>query len=105
MAGGLAFTNLGNFSGGIRYRYLADRAANEDNSIVAEGYFVSDLNINYKMKDIVFGVAVENLFDVAWNETQFATESRLRNEANSVEEIHFTPGTPFFAKATITYQF
>ncbi len=105
MSGGLSFNNLGKFSGGIRYRYLADRAANEDNSIVAEGYFVSDLNINYKMKDITFGVAIENLFDVAWNETQFATESRLQNEANSVEEIHFTPGTPFFAKATITYQF
>ncbi|KOY52506.1 TonB-dependent receptor [Polaribacter dokdonensis] len=105
LAGGLAFTNLGRFSGGLRYRYIADRAANEDNSIVAEGYFVSDLNINYKVKDITFGVAIENLFDVAWNETQFATESRLQNEANSVEEIHFTPGTPFFAKATITYQF
>ena len=105
LAGGLAFNNLGNFSGGLRYRYLADRAANEDNSIVAEGYFVSDLNINYNLKNITFGVAVENLFDVAWNETQFATESRLQNEANSVEEIHFTPGTPFFAKATITYRF
>lgn len=105
LAGGLAFNNLGNFSGGLRFRYLADRAANEDNSIVAEGYFVSDLNINYNLKNITFGVAVENLFDVAWNETQFATESRLQNEANSVEEIHFTPGAPFFAKATITYRF
>nr|WP_298994822.1 TonB-dependent receptor plug domain-containing protein [uncultured Polaribacter sp.] len=105
MSGGLSFNNLGKFSGGIRYRYLADRAANEDNSIVAEGYFVSDFNINYNLKDITFGIAVENLFDVDWNETQFATESRLRNEANPVEEIHFTPGTPFFAKATITYKF
>lgn len=105
MSGGLSFNNLGKFSGGIRYRYLADRAANEDNSIVAKGYFVSDFNINYNLKDITFGIAVENLFDVEWNETQFATESRLRNEANSVEEIHFTPGTPFFAKATITYKF
>ena len=105
MSGGLSFNNLGKFSGGIRYRYLADRAANEDNSIVAEGYFVSDFNISYNLKDITFGIAVENLFDVDWNETQFATESRLRNEANPVEEIHFTPGTPFFAKATITYKF
>ncbi|APZ47174.1 TonB-dependent receptor [Polaribacter reichenbachii] len=105
MSGGISFSNLGKFSGGLRYRYLGDRAANEDNSIIAEGYFVSDLNVNYKVNDITFGVAVENLFDVAWNETQFATESRLQNEANSVEEIHFTPGTPFFAKATITYQF
>jgi hypothetical protein len=31
-----------------------------------------------------------------WNETQFATESRLKDESNSVEEIHFTPGTPFY---------
>ncbi|WP_405566576.1 TonB-dependent receptor [Polaribacter sp. Asnod6-C07] len=105
MSGGISFSNLGNFSGGLRYRYLGDRAANEDNSIIAEGYFVSDLNVNYKVNDVTFGVAIENLFDVAWNETQFATESRLQNEANSVEEIHFTPGTPFFAKATITYQF
>ncbi|WP_339661411.1 TonB-dependent receptor plug domain-containing protein [uncultured Polaribacter sp.] len=105
MAGGLAFNDLGNFSGGFRYRYLADRAANEDNSIIAKGYFVSDFNINYKMNDITFGIAIENIFDVAWNETQFATKSRLQNEIAPVEEIHFTPGTPFFAKATISYSF
>lgn len=105
LAGGLTFTQLGNFSGGINYRYLGDRPANEDNSIVAKGYFVSDFNINYKLKNITFGVAIENIFDVAWNETQFATESRLQNELTSVEEIHFTPGTPFFAKASITYRF
>ncbi|MGJ8743173.1 TonB-dependent receptor plug domain-containing protein [Polaribacter sp.] len=105
LAGGLSFNNLGNFSGGIRYRFIDDRPANEDNSIIADGYFVSDFNINYKMKDITFGIAVENIFDVAWNETQFATESRLQNEVNAVEEIHFTPGTPFFAKATISYNF
>lgn len=106
MAGGLTFTKLGNFSGGLRYRYIADRPANEDNSIVAEGYFVSDFNVNYKISnDFMFGVAIQNLIDVDWNETQFATESRLQNEANPLEEIHFTPGTPFFAKATVTYQF
>ena len=106
LAGGLSLTNLGKFSGGIRYRYLADRAANEDNSIVAEGYFVTDFNLNYKMSNnVTLGVAVENIFDVAWNETQFATESRLQNETAPVEEIHFTPGTPFFAKATLTYRF
>ncbi|MGJ8759349.1 MAG: TonB-dependent receptor [Polaribacter sp.] len=106
MAGGLSFTDLGKFSGGLRYRYLADRAANEDNTITAEGYVVSDFNINYKVnQDVTFGVALENIFDVEWNETQFATESRLQNETDAVEEIHFTPGTPFFAKATITYTF
>jgi hypothetical protein len=40
-----------------------------------------------------------------WNETQFATESRLKEEPNSVEEIHFTPGTPFFMKAKLLISF
>lgn len=103
--GGLSIDNLNGFSGGLRFRYLNDRPANEDNSIVAEGYTVTDFNLNYRMKNITLGVMVENLFDVDWNETQFATESRLQNEVDSVEEIHFTPGTPFFIKGIITYNF
>jgi outer membrane cobalamin receptor len=103
--GGLSFQKLNGFSGGIRYRYLKSRPANEDNSIVAKGYFISDLNVNYQYKNINFGIAVENIFDTEWNETQFATESRLQNEPESVEEIHFTPGTPFFMKGKITYTF
>ncbi|SDH09522.1 Outer membrane receptor proteins, mostly Fe transport [Flavobacterium omnivorum] len=103
--GGLSFQKLNGFSGGIRYRYLKSRPANEDNSIVAKGYFISDLNVNYQYKNINFGIAVENIFDTEWNETQFATESRLQNEPESVEEIHFTPGTPFFMKGKISYTF
>ncbi|MFV8466738.1 TonB-dependent receptor [Flavobacterium sp. LB1P62] len=103
--GGLSFQNLNGFSGGIHYRYLKSRPANEDNSIVAKGYFVSDFNINYKLKNISFAIAIDNLFNTKWNETQFATESRLKNEPTSVEEIHFTPGTPFFMKGKITYTF
>lgn len=102
---GLSVSDLNNFSGGLRFRYLDNRPANEDNSIMAEGYFVTDFNINYKMKNLTLGLAVENLFNVDWNETQFATESRLQNETQSVEEIHFTPGSPFFIKGTVRYNF
>ena len=105
LAGGLSVSNLDGFSGGIRYRYVDDRPANEDNSIVAQGYFVTDCNLNYTFKNITLGLTVENLFDTDWNETQFATESRLQNETQSVEEIHFTPGTPFYMKASISYTF
>ena len=106
LAGGLAINDLNGFSAGLRYRYIDDRPAKEDNSIVAEGYLVTDLNMNYKLNsNITFGLAIENLFDTEWNETQFATESRLQNEANPVEEIHFTPGTPFFIKGMISYTF
>lgn len=103
--GGISFQKWNGFSGGIRYRYLDSRPANEDNSIVAKGYFIADANVSYTHKKITFGISIENLFNSAWNETQFATESRLQNEPESVEEIHFTPGTPFFLKTKITYAF
>ncbi|HMR89025.1 MAG TPA: hypothetical protein PKD51_12765 [Saprospiraceae bacterium] len=38
-----------------------------------------------------------------WNETQFATESRLKNEVEPVVEIQFTPGTPLFVKGKLSY--
>ena len=104
-SGGLTFKGLGNFTGGINYRFIKDRPANEDNSIQAEGYLVTDLNINYGWKNWSFGVIIDNLFDTQWNETQFATTSRLFNEPNPVEEIHFTPGTPFFARGKVSVSF
>lgn len=103
--GGISITNYKGFSSNLNYRYLKSRPANEDNSIVAKGYFVSDFNMNYQYKKINYGIIIENLFNTKWNETQFATESQLQNETESVEEIHFTPGTPFFIKGKITYTF
>ena len=47
------------------------------------------------------------MFNSKWNEAQFATESRLQNEAigSSVNELHFTPGIPFFIKAKLAIFF
>ncbi|HBK82520.1 MAG TPA: TonB-dependent receptor [Flavobacterium sp.] len=102
---GLSIKNYKGFSGGINYRFLGNRAANEDNTVVAKGYFVSDFNINYKIKNLNFGIVIENIFNTQWNETQFLTESRLKNENAPVEEVHFTPGSPFFLKCRINYNF
>jgi outer membrane receptor for Fe3+-dicitrate len=103
--GGLSIIKWNGFSGGLQCRYLKTRPANEDNSIIAKGYMISDMNINYEYRKFVFGVSAENIFSTKWNETQFATESRLLDETDSVEEIHFTPGIPFFLKGKITYKF
>jgi outer membrane receptor protein involved in Fe transport len=104
-AGGLSYINPNGFRASVNYRYIKDRAANEDNSIVAEGYFVTDLNTSYTYKNLTFGVEIQNLLDTEWNEAQFATESRLRDEPEPVEELHFTPGTPFFLKGIMRYRF
>ncbi len=96
--GGLSWQMQSGFNGSIRYRYLKSRPANEDYSVTASGYTVTDLSLNYTKKKYEIGLAVENLFNVKWNETQFDTESRLKDEPAPVSEIHFTPGVPFFAR-------
>ena len=102
--GGLSYKRR-NIAANLQFRYLKDRPANEDNSIIAEGYMIADLSASYSFKKISLGFSIENLFNQEWNETQFATESRLQFETESVEEIHFTPGVPFFVKGILKYKF
>lgn len=103
--GGVTYRKQYGFNGSIRYRFLDDRPANEDNSVIAKGYFVTDATLNYTKQKWEAGLAIQNLFNVKWKETQFDTESRLKDEPEPVSEIHFTPGTPFFARAGYTLFF
>lgn len=103
--GGLTYRKELGWNGSLRYRYMADRPANENYSVIAEGYFVADAAINYSQRKWEAGIAIQNLFNTKWKETQFDTESRLQNEPAPVSEIHFTPGTPFFARANFTVLF
>ena len=103
--GGLSFKMKNGFNGTLRYRFIGDRAANEDNSVIAKGYFLADAVVNYTQRKFEVGLSAENIFDVDWNEAQFDTESRLIDESESVSEIHFTPGTPLFLKAKVTFFF
>lgn len=121
--GGLSLQTPYGLSGSLRYRYMANRPANENNTVVAKGYFVTDLQVNYAPhggaphgdaphggvqpgntgRHYTVGLSVQNLLNTRWKETQFDTKSRLKGEATPVEEIHFTPGTPFFARLSLTY--
>lgn len=103
--GGFSVQHRSGWAGSIRSRYMNNRPANEDNSIVAKGYFITDVNLSYQWKQFTIGVITENILNTKWNETQFATESRLKDEADPVTEIHFTPGTPFNIKGMVSYRF
>ncbi len=96
--GGLSFKAGIGWNGSLRFRFMQNRPANEDYSVTAKGYNITDLSINYTQKKYELGIAVENIFNTSWNETQFDTETRLKNEPAPVSEIHFTPGVPFFAR-------
>lgn len=103
--GGFTYRKDKGFNGSLRYRFMGNRPANEENSVVAKGYFIVDAALNYTQKKYEIGLSVQNAFNSKWKETQFDTESRLRNEAAPVSEIHFTPGTPFFARLSCSVFF
>lgn len=93
------------FEAALRYRYIKDRPANESNTVVAKGYTVVDVVADYHTLKYKIGISIENLLNTQWNEAQFDTESRLFNEPAPVDELHFTPGTPFAAKVNCSVFF
>jgi outer membrane receptor protein involved in Fe transport len=103
--GGLSWKFKNGFNGSVRFRYLGDRPANENNSVIAKGFLLADLVFNYSRPRYELSLQIQNLLNREWKEAQFDTESRLKNEAEPVSEIHFTPGTPFFLKAGVSYFF
>jgi outer membrane cobalamin receptor len=103
--GGLFYKATKGFNGGLTYRYIKSRAANEDNSIKAKGYFILDASVNYTQPTFEIGLAIENMLNTKWNEAQFATTSRLKDEPMAVTELNFTPGTPLFARLKLAVFF
>jgi len=103
--GGLTYTQRKGFGGSIRYRYMGDRPANNDNSLVAAGYLICDALVNYTDRKYVAAISLQNIFNRRWKEAQFDTTTRLKGEKAPIEEICYTPGTPFFAKLSFTYFF
>ncbi|MEP6647068.1 MAG: TonB-dependent receptor [Saprospiraceae bacterium] len=93
------------FNASLRYRLVGDRPANENNTVTALGYFLLDGGVTYKAKNAEFGITLENILNVDWNEAQFDTESRLFDEPAPVSELHYTPGTPLFIKGSATFFF
>jgi hypothetical protein len=102
---GLDFRFKNGVNGGISYRYLHDRAANSDYSLTARGYFITDLALNYTKKRYELGLAIENLFNRQWDESQFEYTSQLKGEKAPVDEVSYTPGVPFFAKLKLAIFF
>jgi len=103
--GGVHLQAKSGLGGTLRFRYMAPRPANEDNSVTALGYTVLDAAMLYHKPAFEIAVFVENLLNTEWNEAQFDTESRLPFETEPVSELHFTPGTPFYLKARIAWFF
>ncbi|MDB5136617.1 MAG: TonB-dependent receptor, partial [Mucilaginibacter sp.] len=103
--GGLDFKFNNGLNGGLSYRYMHSRPGNNTNTLTADGYYVTDLKINYTQKRYEVGLSIENLFNTKWNEFEAEEVGRLRGETTPVDQMSFTPGTPFFAKLRVAVFF
>lgn len=104
-SGGITYSGKNGLNGSFRYRFVGDRSANEDYSLTAKGYFITDAVINFNQPKYEIGLVINNVFNTKWKETQFDTETRLKGESQPVDEICFTPGTPLALKLSLVYFF
>lgn len=86
MNGGLtadfaSFSNyLQGFAAALRFRYLADRPANEERTFTAQGFALLDLLLRYRWRNVEASLSLLNLTDTAWRQSQFV-------EATCVNQI------------------
>ena len=86
-------------------RYMAERPLTEDESVIADAYFLLDASVTYGLKKFKFNVSAQNILNTKWMEAVFYDASRLQNEVAPQDDFHFTPGTPLFFKGSISYSF
>ena len=103
--GGLTARHRSGLKARIGYRAMTNRPANDDNSVIAKGYYVMDALIAFERKRYQVSLSVENLLNTKWNEAQFETLSKLKGEDHAVDELHFTAGTPISIKFGVSYFF
>jgi outer membrane cobalamin receptor len=103
--GGLTAKVNNGLSGSLRYRFIDSRPADETNTVRAQGYFLLDAVVAYKLNKFEFSITGENLLNSKWREAQFNTFSKLKFETSPVTEIHYTPGTPRYLKAALSFYF
>ena len=103
--GGISIMHKSGINFSLRVRHIGNRPANEGNTATALGYTLLNSSISYKYKKLNFRVTVENIMNVNWNEAQFYTETRLKNESHNSSDICFTPGNPRNFQFGIEYKF
>ena len=90
----------------LRLRGIGDRPANDDGSLIAEGWALLDLVAGQRVhRNVLLTLTLNNLLNASWREAQFADVSRVASGADEREDIHFTPGMPLTAIAGVELQY
>jgi hypothetical protein len=103
--GALTLSRWRGFSGSLRLRYINSyRLDGENPAIRAAGHSVVDLSVVRSIhRRVDFSLAVDNLADREYYETQNYFESRIRPGDAATARIHGTPGYPRAFTAGLTF--
>lgn len=123
LSGGMSARHPGGLYGRLGVLHLGDRPATEDRFLTARGFTRVDATLGYRGSFYEVNLSVQNLLDTGWREAQFANVSRLPSETGpescpagtrpsgeagafeGCEDLHFTPGAPFNAQASVSLFF
>jgi outer membrane receptor protein involved in Fe transport len=95
----------------LQATYLGIRPLVEDRSVTSPSWLTFDLAERYQLPvKLPHGrmeafLYVQNLLNTQWEQATFYYESRLRNEAAGVSDMHFVPGIPRFVMAGLAWYF
>ena len=95
----------------LQATYLGVRPLIEDRSVKAPSWIDFDLSERYQLPiKLSHGrleafLFIQNLLNTKWEQATFFFESRLRNEAAGVNDIHFVPGNPRFVMGGLAWYF
>ena len=104
--GSVTLTDIGGFTGSLRYRYINSyRLDGEDASVRASGHDVVDLSVSRRFRRFVeLNLTIDNLFNKRYFETQNFYESRSRPGDPVISRIHGTPGYSIGVTGGITFR-
>jgi outer membrane receptor protein involved in Fe transport len=93
---GLVLDGVGGLLGSLRYRHVSGyRLSEDDPGVRAAGHDVIDLALTRRLRPgLSLSLAVDNLLDARYYETQNYFESRLTADGPALFRIHATPGFP-----------
>lgn len=103
----LTLSGYRGFSGSLRFRHASGyRLDTLDAGLRAAGLDVVDLGLSKRLgRNLDLNLAVDNLFNKRYFETQNYFESRVRPGDAPAARVHATPGYPFGVTVGLTFRF
>jgi len=92
VSAGISFEDRGDFFGSLRWRYFGPRPLIEDDSARSRSSSLVNARLGYRFANgLSLAAEVFNLLDESANDIDYFYESRLRDEPEAVEDVHFHP--------------